>query len=362
VTLNWPLPESVDTPALVVDVDALVANVERMGKRMSERGVSLRPHTKTHKSVDIAGLQVANGARGLTAASIGEAEVLAAAGFDDLFIAYPIVAVREKARRLAQLADRASVAVGVDSAEAGALIAGYGLARSLSVTIEIDTGQHRSGVPPSAAPQLAVELVDLGLRVDGVFTHGGQAYWDPDAPARVAHEEARLLAESVEGMASRGVVALRVSAGATPTAVASAIPPVNEERPGTYVFYDRQQVGLGSADWSEVSLAVVATVVSTAVPGQVVIDAGTKALASDHQHWLEGFGVVPELGDATVVRMSECHGVIALGDHPKPAIGTLVRVIPNHACPTVNLFDHYDVVRDGAVIDRWAVSARGHLA
>ena len=178
----------------------------------------------------------------------------------------------------------------------------------------------------------------------------------------MAHEEAALLAESVEGMASRGVVVRRVSAGATPTAVASAILPVNEERPGTYVFYDRQQVGLGSADWSEVSLAVVATVVSTAVPGQVVIDAGSKALATDQQPWLEGFGLVPELGDARVVRISECHGVVALGDHPKPAIGTLVRVVPNHACPTVNLFDHYEVVRDGNVVDRWPVSARGHLA
>ncbi|HTX63427.1 MAG TPA: alanine racemase [Acidimicrobiales bacterium] len=360
--LEWAAPESVDTPALVVDLDTLVANIERMASRMAARGVSLRPHTKTHKSVDIAALQVANGALGLTAASIGEAEVLAAAGFDDLFIAYPIVAAREKARRLARLAERTTVAVGVDSVEAGRLFVDHGLARALSLTIEIDTGQHRSGVPPSAAAQLAVDLSELGLRVDGVFTHAGQSYWDPDAPDRIAKEEAAMLAEAVERMASRGVVAHRVSAGATPTAVASAVPPVNEERPGTYVFNDRQQVGLGSAARADVALAVVATVVSTSVPGQAVIDAGSKALAADHQEWLDGFGVVPELGDAKVVRMSECHGVVALGDQPKPAIGTLVRVVPNHACPTVNLFDHYDVVRDGTVIDHWPVSARGHLA
>lgn len=362
MTLGWRMPEAVDTPALVVDVDALTNNVKRMADYMAQRDVALRPHTKTHKSIDIASLQVANGARGLTAASIGEAEVLAAAGFGDLFIAYPVIAVREKARRLARLAERARLAIGVDSVEAGAFLPAHGLERSVSVVIEIDTGQHRSGVPPSAAAQLAADLVDLGLRVDGVFTHAGQAYWEPSAPDRAAHDEAALLAEAVEGMASRGIAARRVSAGATPTALASAIPPVNEERPGTYVFYDRQQVGLGSAQWSEVSLAVAATVVSTAVPGQAVIDAGSKALFADRQSWLEGFGVVPELGDATVVRMSECHGVVELGDRPKPAIGTLVRVVPNHACPTVNLFDHYDVVRDGAVVDRWPVSARGHLA
>jgi len=153
-----------------------------------------------------------------------------------------------------------------------------------------------------------------------------------------------------------------VSAGSTPTAVASAIGPVTEERPGTYVFNDRQQLALGTATLDDVAVAVAATVVSTAVRGQAVLDAGSKALASDRPDWLRGHGVVPELDDAPVVSLSECHGLVQLGEQAAPPIGSVVHVLPNHICTAVNLFDHYEVVSKGQIVDRWPIAARGHLS
>lgn len=360
--MRWPLPENLSTPALVVDRDVLVGNIARMAARMDERGVALRPHAKTHKSLDIASLQVAHGAAGLTVATVGEAEVFAAGGHGDLFIAYPVVAQRDKAERLGRLAESARLSVGVDSIEAGALLAGAGLAGTVRVMVEIDSGQHRSGVLPAAAGGLAAALADLGLEVEGVFTHAGHGYTALDAPPGAARDEVDALEEAVSALSARGLLAARVSAGSTPTALGSARRPVTEERPGTYVFNDRQQVALGAAEAPQVALAVAATVVSTAVPGQVVVDSGTKSLGGDRPAWLEGLGTVPELGGANVVSASECHGIVALGDGPPPPVGTLVRVVPNHVCPVVNLFDFYEVVSGGEVVDRWPVSARGHLS
>jgi D-serine deaminase-like pyridoxal phosphate-dependent protein len=360
--LKWLLPESLSTPALVVDHDVLVANLQRMSARMRERNVALRPHAKTHKSLDVAALQRAHGVSGLTVATVGEAEVFAAGGYEDLFIAYPVIAKGDKAKRLARLAASVRLSLGVDSVPAAQFLCDAGLAGNAAVMIEVDTGQHRSGVLPEDAGPLAEAVAELGLEVEGVFTHAGHGYWTRAAPLGAARDEVTRLGEAVESLAGRGIRVSRVSAGSSPTVFGSAMPPVTEERPGTYVFNDRQQVALGAADCEQVALAVAATVVSTAVRGQVVIDAGSKALGSDRPSWLEGFGTVPELGAAVVTSLSECHGIVAIEQHAPPKVGTMVRVIPNHVCPVVNLFDSYDVVAGGELVSRWPVSARGHLA
>lgn len=360
--MDWPLPEDLSTPALVVDHDTLSNNVARMAARMEERGVALRPHAKTHKSLDVAALQRAHGAAGLTVATVGEAEVFAAGGHDNLFIAYPVVARADKGERLVRLAGSVRLSLGLDSLDAAELLVAAGLAGIATVMVEVDTGQHRSGVLPRDAGALAEGAADLGLEVEGVFTHGGHGYWTPDAPAEAAHDEVAHLGEAVEDLAARGIAAARVSAGSSPTVLGSAMPPVTEERPGTYVFNDRQQVRLGVAGPGHVALVVAATVVSTAVAGQVVIDAGSKSLGGDRPGWLEGFGTVPELDGAVVTTLSECHGLVHIGERTPPAVGSVVRVVPNHVCPVVNLFDEYAVVADGELVDRWPVSARGHLA
>ncbi len=357
----WPLPEGIETPALVVDRETLLANLDAMADRIHEAGVALWPHAKTHKSVDIGALQLARGAAGLTVASLAEAEVFAEAGCTDLFIAYPLYVSPAKADRLHRLAARVRLSVGLDSVEAAGRLAAAGVAGRLDVLVEIDSGQHRSGVRPEAAGELASRCREMGLPVAGVFTHGGHGYHDRSAPPGAAADERAALETAVAALSRHGIGAVRVSAGSTPTAVASAAGVVNEERPGTYVFNDRQQLELGTATPGNVAAAVVATVVSTAVDGQVVLDAGSKALASDRPAWLSHYGIVPELADAPVTALSECHGLVTLPPGVSARVGTVVRVVPNHICPVVNLFDRYDVVSNGVVVDRWPVSARGHL-
>jgi D-serine deaminase-like pyridoxal phosphate-dependent protein len=359
--MTFAIPEDLETPALVVDVDVLERNIATMAERMRERGVRLRPHAKTHKCHEVASRQLEQGAAGLTVASLGEAEAFAARGFEDLFVAYPLLAHGPKAARLRSLLERVRLSVGVDSLESARLLAEAAGSELLTVLVEIDSGLRRTGVSPEAAGDLARACGDLGLDVAGVFTHAGHSYREPSAPAVVAIEEHDALAAASESLRLSGVPARTVSAGSTPTALRSASAPVNEERPGTYVFNDRQQVGLGSATDDQVALVVASTVVSTAVTGQVVIDAGSKALTSDKPAWLNGHGAVVDLDGVPVGSLNECHGMVAIADGPPPPLGTVVRVVPNHVCTVVNLFDTYEVVSNGKLVDRWPVTARGHL-
>jgi D-serine deaminase-like pyridoxal phosphate-dependent protein len=358
--MDWLLPEGIDTPALVVYYDTLIANISSMASRIAARGVALRPHAKTHKCPQIAELQVGHGAVGLTVASLGEADVFSAHGFEDIFIAYPIFASPQKAPRLRALAERVRLKIGVDSVQSASVLAKAIRPETVSVMIEIDSGQHRTGVLPDAAADLAVHCRSLGLKVGGVFTHGGHSY-APGAAESVAVQESQALGVAAGHLAEAGFGDLTVSAGSTPTAVGSATGAVTEERPGTYVFNDNQQLTLGTAGPQDIAAAIVATVVSTSVPGQAVIDAGSKSLASDRPSWLTSHGIVPDLGNAPVVALSECHGLVRLGDQPPPAVGSLVRVVPNHICTAVNLFDSFEVISGGRVVDHWTIPARGHL-
>jgi D-serine deaminase-like pyridoxal phosphate-dependent protein len=347
----------VETPALLVDLDRLTANIGRMADRVRSRGLALRPHAKTHKCLEIAWMQVEAGAAGLTVATLSEAEVFADAGFDDLFVAYPVYPVGSKAARLSALLERVSLAVGVDNASGAAALARAAEGRPLRVVVEVDSGQHRTGVAPDAVVPLAERCRALGLGVAGVFTHGGHSYRDPAAPAGAAADEGAALAEAAAALTVAGFEVAVVSAGSTPTTGGVRPAALTEERPGSYVFYDRQQLALGACSAADLALSVAATVVSTG-HGRFVVDAGSKALASDRPAWLRGHGWVPELGEAYVTELSEHHGVVE-GASRMPAVGDVVRVVPNHVCTAVNLFDEYVVARGDAVVDRWAIAARG---
>jgi D-serine deaminase-like pyridoxal phosphate-dependent protein len=357
--------DGLETPALLLDLDIMEANLAAMAARLRDRGIALRPHAKTHKSARVARCQLDHGATGLTVATIGEAEVFAGHGFTDLFIAYPVFATGAKAVRLAELARRVRLRIGVES-EAGAralarALRHAGTAAPAEVMIEIDSGQHRTGVPPGAAGELAATCRSLGLDVAGVFTHGGHAYARPGSGTGAAADEDGALHHAAQRLAAAGFDVREVSAGSTPT-VHFAGSHVTEERPGTYVFNDRQQLTLGGCQPGQVAVTVAATVVSTTVSGQAVIDAGSKALASDRPSWLAGHGSVPGLGGALVTSVSEHHGLIDLGGQPAPAVGAIVTVIPNHACTAVNLFDRYTLLRSGQLAGTWPVDARGHLS
>jgi D-serine deaminase-like pyridoxal phosphate-dependent protein len=353
---------TIDTPALVVDLDRMDAAIARMADAMSERGVALRPHAKTHKSIEVGRRQVGAGAVGLTVGTVGEAEVFADGGLDDLFIAYPMVPAGPKAERLREVARRARLRVGIDS-----VVGAHAVADALgddrgrvSVLVEIDCGGRRTGVAPSDAGPVAAAATHLALDVIGVFTHGGHGYQGPDARAAAAEDEVRGLTDAAGSLRAAGVEPSVVSAGSTPTAFDSARGAVTEERPGTYVFGDRQQVALGSIAADAPATVIAARVVSVNTAARrFVIDAGAKTLTKDVPAYLAGHASIPELG-AVVDRVSDYHGVVEVKDGGSlPEIGQVVVAVPNHICPVVDLFATFLVARDGAIVDTWRVDARG---
>ncbi len=349
-----------ETPSLVVDLDRLHANVDRMSALVKSRGLDLRPHAKTHKCLEIAEMQRQAGAVGLTVATLSEAEVFADAGFTDLLVAYPIFPSGTKAERLRRLLDKSNLHVGVDNPAGAAAIAQAARGRPVPVVLEVDSGQHRTGVAPSDVVRLGERCASLGLQVSGVFTHGGHSYRDPDAPHQAALDEGAALAAAAEELRGAGFDVTIVSAGSTPTSGVARPEQVTEERPGSYVFYDRQQLALGACTSDDLALSVAATVVSV-FGDRFVIDAGSKALAMDRPAWLPGHGSIAALGDAQVATLSEHHGVVK-SPSTSPEVGDVVLVTPNHVCNVVNLFDEYVVTEAGAVVDRWRVAARGRNA
>jgi D-serine deaminase-like pyridoxal phosphate-dependent protein len=357
-----PLPAGLDTPCLVVDLDVVEANARRMAEAMASRDVALRPHVKTHKSAHLARLQLEAGARGLTVGTLGEAEVMAAAGLTDLLLAYPIFADGPKAARLRALLDGLPLAVGIDSVPGAERLAAAaaGTIHPLHVLVEVDPGNGRTGVHPDRVVDLALAARALGLAVDGVFAHGGHAYRGPDAVAGAAMDEVASLGSAAENLRSAGFECPVVSAGSTPTALLAAAGPITEIRAGTYLLGDRIQAALGAAPPDGLALWVAATVVSTAVPGQVVVDAGAKTLTKDKPDYLEGHGLLPAYPGAVIERVNDYHGIVRLaaGD-PGPRLGEVVAILPNHACPVVDLVDSFVVARGGMALDRWPVDARG---
>jgi D-serine deaminase-like pyridoxal phosphate-dependent protein len=354
------VPTGLDTPCVVVDMDVVRSNIQSMQRAMDVRGVALRPHAKTHKSVPVARMQLEAGAIGLTVGTLGEAEVFAEAGVEDLFVAYPVWLSGSKADRLRRIMDRTRLTVGVESAD-GAVRLGDALrgADPLRVLVEIDSGEHRTGVQPAEAVEVAAAAQRAGLRVAGVFTHGGHSYAEPGGADRAAGDEVDALELAAKSLHDAGFVVETVSAGSTPTAVRSARSIITEERPGTYVFGDRQQIELGVVTPGAIGLFVAATVVSSR-GGHVVLDAGAKSLSKDRKPWMTGYGVVPAYPGLVLHELYDYHGVgqVEPGG-AAPVVGERVAVIPNHVCPVVNLVDNLEVVQAGSVVGRWDVDARG---
>ena len=340
------------TPFLAIDLPVLQANIERVAAWADDRGLALRPHVKTHKSPEIAHMQEDAGVGGLTVATVGEAEVFAQQGFDDLFVAYPLWLDDDRRRRLARLAERATLRVGFDSVEAARRLAGTGV----TGLVEVDSGHHRSGVAPEAAGEVAAGAVEGGLEVLGAFTFPGHSY-APGGRAAAAGGEAGALASAAGALRAAGIEPAVLSGGSTPS-LAETGDGLTESRPGVYVFNDAQQWELGSCTPAQVALTCHATVVSHA-GGRLVLDSGSKVLGADRPAWASGFGRLLDHPEARIVILSEHHAVADLAGRPLPPLGSTVRVVPNHACNAVNLVDEYAVLADGGLVDRWAVAARG---
>jgi D-serine deaminase-like pyridoxal phosphate-dependent protein len=330
---------NLDTPALYVDLDVLEHNIARMQQQCRAWGVALRPHVKTHKIAEIAQMQLDAGAIGITVAKLGEAEVLPG---DDVLVAYPVL--KPKLPRLEALAKTRALKVAVDSVEVARDLQG------IDTLVEIDVGVGRCG---AQSPEQAVEIAQACSDFQGIF------YW-PSWLDEAGFRAACVKIDAVlEALTAAGFESKIVSGGSTPGAAKTPlIPQTTEIRPGTYVFYDASSLHAKLCDEADCALRVLTTVVSTAVPGQCVIDAGSKTFSSDQTFGVGTFGHF--VGRAwTMRKMNEEHGYVEVDGRPR--VGEKVWVVPSHCCATVNMHDEIAYGRGGRVDGRWKVAARGKV-
>ena len=357
------------TPFLYVDLERMNTNIDTMAAAARDLGVRLRPHAKTHKVPEIARLQIAAGAAGITVSKVSEAEVFADAGFDDLFLAYEIVAPPQL-QRLVRLAGSAQVRCAVDSREGAEALsrAATDAGIELQVMLEIDLGIGRTGVRAGAAArELAQRIADLpSLKLIGVYGFRGFRAFSEGAATRETwgRAEGEALVSAADGLRAVGLPIVEVSAGSTPTALpAGSVRGVTEIRPGQYLFGCANVVAQGAMRADEVALFARATVISRPADDRAVVDAGSKTLSADGP-WEPGRGLGYLASDPTtrVVSLWEEHGVLGLGENARSLrVGDRVSIVPNHVCSAVNLHDRLVGVHDDRIEVVWKIAARGRL-
>ena len=345
------------TPAAVIDMDKVERNIARIQAACDAAGVANRPHIKTHKSPMLARLQVAAGAHGITCQKLGEAEVMANGGIDDILISYNLIG-EEKMARLGALQAKANMTVAVDnSVVVGGLPQAAAISgRPLSVVVECDTGRKRAGVEtPAEAIALAREIAaSKGLKFAGFMLYPTETGWA---------EAQKFFDEALAGIREHGLDATIVSTGGSPNLKnLGKLKGATEHRPGTYIYNDRMQVAAGVADWDDCALNIYATVVSRAGPDRGILDAGSKTLTSDTGGGLEGHGLILEHPEAKIARFAEEHGFLDLArSNTRPHVGDVVRIVPNHVCVVVNMMDEVVMVRGEEIVGVLPVAARGKL-
>lgn len=387
------------TPSLLVEKSRLEHNLRQMQDKANQHGVTLRPHTKTHKSVVLAHQQLELGARGLTVAKVGEAEVFVEHGFDDVRLAY-IVVGEEKYARLLALMNRARISFCVDTEEsardASAFFAASGV--SVEVLAEIDTGYGRCGVRWDREESIAFArwVSELpGLKLAGILTHAGNAYAGPklkgeslsESLKRVSAEERDRMLDFAIALHKAGVKEaapnagtnakqrFEISIGSTPSMKHFSNREkegftITEIRPGNYLFNDAIQQALGVATWQECALTVQATVISKHRNAngseRLFLDAGRKVFTSDAGYQTNGFGAIvynartmTTLPHATITGLSEEHGWVSVPGGSTLEVGNRVRVVPNHACVVINSQDQFYLVDGHEVVETLSVDARG---
>jgi D-serine deaminase-like pyridoxal phosphate-dependent protein len=365
------------TPALLLDLDVLERNLARMADRARALGVALRPHVKTHKCLEIGRKQLGHGAVGITVATLPEAAAFAAGGFTDITWAFPLVLSRLD--EVLALARRVTLRVLLDSAEALDALAGGARRAGMTVHawLEVDAGHHRSGVDPGGAAGVALAhrlATEPGVVFDGLLTHAGQSYLarTQEERAAVAERERQTMVEFAATLARAGVRVPAVSVGSTPAmASVERLDGVTEARPGNYAFYDYMQAAVGVCAPADCAVTVLTSVVShQAGAAHVVVDAGALTLSKDagpHDpglarglgpvlRGLEGHELEPRL---QVRSVSQEHGMVggetAADVEGRLPVGEKLRILPNHSCLTAAMFDRYDVVRGGEVVDAWKI-------
>ncbi len=354
-------PSTVETPVGVVDLERVRANARRVAAYAAEHGLAWRPHIKTHKSLTIGRIQLEAGATGLTVATLREAEVMSELT-DDLLLAYPQIGPT-RLERLAALAARVDIKVALDSVDVleplAAAMVGAGV--RVGVLVEQDVGMGRVGVQgPEEVVALAQRATDLeGVDFRGVLLYPGHIRGRPSDQDDGLSAVSDQVGKTLEALETAGLSPSIVSGGSTPTLWGShKVRGLTEIRSGSCIYFDREGLDLGVAESSNVAYSVLATVVSTSVPGRAVVDAGSKALAKEARGGA-GYGILADHPEVVVVGLSEEHGVLDIeGTDWAPVIGERVRIIPNHVCVSVNLNDHL-VARDGSTWRTMPLEGRG---
>lgn len=360
----------IETPALLIDGVQLRNNITQMQKMADTAGVKLRPHLKTHKSAEIAKLQLAAGASGVTVAKLSEAERMAELGCKDIFIANQITHPL-KIERLGNLNRKIDLKIGIDHPEQIDLLERYlpDSGHKLNVLIEIDSGLRRCGIGVNQdLIRLAQKcIISDSLHLSGIFTHAGQVYSARSEEERrsIGAYEGQIMQEAAKMLARENIILKTVSVGSTPTVEFSAFnPAVTEIRPGNYVFYDNIQCSLNACQLEQCALYVLATVISQPASDRIVIDAGSKALGLDTgAHGLKsvnGYGRMVNIR-GRLDRLSEEHGVVILEKAGSIRIGTEVLIVPNHACAVVNLYDKYHLIENESIAEMIEIDTRGHI-
>jgi D-serine deaminase-like pyridoxal phosphate-dependent protein len=345
-----------ETPAVTIDLDRLEKNIARAQEMIASKGVKNRPHIKTHKIPDIARMQIAAGASGLTCQKLSEAEVFVDAGLnDDILITFNIVGEQktEHLMRLSERVNKLTVVADNEDVIRGLSEAGVRHGRDVPVLIENDVGFGRNGVQ---SPEAALSLARYAMNMPRISFEGLMAFPTTGEKAVAYFDRA------VELFKTEGIPLPVISGGGTPAMMTLGdFPMLTEHRAGTYVFNDVMMVHSGYASWDECALTVRATIVSLPTGDRGIIDAGSKALTRE-QYYVKDFGRIVEYPGAVVANLSEEHGVIDFsGADRRPKIGDVINIIPNHCCVCVNMHDTVYGVRGEDVEIAWPVAARGKL-
>lgn len=359
-----PGDPDLDTPALLVDLDIVDANIARMQLFADSQGFLLRPHAKSHKSLTIAHRQLTAGASGICVATSSEAQVLAESSAGDILVAYPLVGTR-KLERVAGLALQGRLTLVSDSL---IVTEGYRdfaarLGVKIPVLVEVDTGMNRAGVEPHLVPGIALDVArSASLEFLGIMTHAGHAHDAPTADdiALVARREAQIMGDVRTDLERAGLSVQVVSAGSTITSpFLRASDGITEIRPGTYVYNDLRTLGRFACSPDDIAASMLATIVS--INGtRITMDAGNKTLTNSRDG-VYGYGRLAERDEVTVSRMSEEHGVLAAtrADHGY-SVGDRVRILPIHVCVWMDLQREVYGTRGGVIVEAFTVDAMRH--
>lgn len=361
-----------DTPVLLIDKKIMHENIEHMQKKANELGVALRPHTKTHKMAKVAKMQLDAGAQGITVAKVGEAEAMYKTGIRDIFIANEIIG-EKKWKRIIDLTSAKNIIFGVDNAEIVKKIDSFFSKYNAiaTVRVEVETGENRSGI--TSAEQMLDILKVLKkashVKLDGIFSHEGHCYNASSIKKceKLCEEAQRVTLHYAQMAKDFGLEVKNVSVGSTPSILHAEklLPGITEIRPGTYVLMD---VGQGNSigTYSHCAASILTTIISKPTDDRVIGDAGAKALTKESRDKgickTQGKGFVKESENVYVDAVYDEHTIINNKRlHDAIKIGDKIEIIPNHICPTCNLYDEAYLVLNGKVVDTINISARGKI-